>query len=90
MSQNQIIFFFVFISLAIYFIYYIKKRPAALLTFAVRSAAGLTYLWLFHTFCMARGLAAGPGYNPVTITLTALLGVPGAMLALAVYLFRFL
>ena len=90
MSQNQMIFLFVASAVALYFFFYIKKRPAALLALLLRCAAGLMYIFSFNTFLAARGIAAGPGLNPVTLTLSALLGIPGAMLAFAVNLFRFL
>lgn len=89
MSQNQMILLFFCIALGIYLLTYIKKRPAALLAFVGRGAAGLLYLHLFNSFCIARGVATSLGINPVTALLSAILGIPGVILAYGANLLRF-
>lgn len=90
MNQNQMIFLLPCLAIIIYFLSYIKKRPTALFTFLGRSAAGLSYLYFFNLFCTSRGIFTYLGWNPITLILSAFLGIPGALLACAVNLFRFL
>lgn len=89
MDQNQIIVLLSITALLIYLLSCIKKRPAILLQFAGRSIAGLSYLFLFNSFCVARGIATGLGVNPITILLSAFLGIPGILLAYGANLLRF-
>ncbi|MCD8019300.1 MAG: pro-sigmaK processing inhibitor BofA family protein [Clostridiales bacterium] len=88
MNQNQMILLIVLSSLLIYLIITIKKRPATLLSFMVRSVGGLSYIYLFNSFCAVRGIATNLGINLVTIGLSAFLGVPGAILAFAINLLQ--
>lgn len=90
MNQNQIILLFSAATFAIYLISYIKKRPAALFSFFGRGAAGLFYIYLFNSFCAARGIATHLGVNLITLTLSFFLGIPGILLAYAANLLRFL
>lgn len=90
MNQNQIIFLFSAAALVIYLISYIKKRPAALLSFFGRGAAGLSYIYLFNAFCAIRGVATHLGVNLITLALSFFLGIPGVLLAYAANLLRFL
>ncbi len=90
MNQNQIILLLSATSLLLYLFYTIKKRPAALLAFVGRGAAGLSYLYLFNYFCAVRGVSTGLGMNPITAGLAVFLGIPGVLLAFGVNLLRFL
>lgn len=90
MSQNQIILLFFIAALVIYLISYIKKRPAALLSFFGRGAAGLSYIYLFNFFCAIRGISTHLGINLITLILSFFLGIPGVLLAYAANLLRFL
>lgn len=90
MNQNQIILLFSTVALVIYLISYIKKRPAARLSFFGRGAAGLCYIYFFHSFCAARDIATHLGINLITLVLSFFLGIPGILLAYAANLLRFL
>ena len=90
MNQNQIIILLSTAALTIYLISYIRKRPAALLSFLGRGAAGLSYIYLFNSFFIARGIATHLGINLITFGLSAFLGIPGVLLAYGVNLLRFL
>ena len=102
MNQNQIILLLSAAALLLYLFYTIKvrcnperphnikKRPAALLAFVGRGAAGLSYLYLFNYFCAVRGVSTGLGMNLITAGLAVFLGIPGALLAFGVNLLRFL
>lgn len=90
MSQNKILFIFCAACFAGYFIAYIKKRPAALLFLAGRSAAGLGYIYLFNFFCNTKDIVTGVGINPLTGAVCTLLGIPGAILLYAFRIYNFL
>lgn len=89
MHQNQMIALLSIIALTIYFLSCIKKRPVILLQFAGRSIAGLSYLYFFNSFCIARGVTTGLGINAITILLSTFMGIPGILLAYGANLMRF-
>ena len=89
MTDNQLIILIPLVAFFIYLDAYLKKRPAALFTIIGRSAAGLAYIYFFNLFCSSRGFSTGLGINPITIALSAFLGIPGAILAYGINLFRF-
>lgn len=86
MSHNLLILIPVVFAFLICLFSSIKKRPASLLSLMGRSAAGLSYIYLFNFFCASRGVSTGLGINPITVLLSAVLGIPGAMLAFAIRL----
>ena len=90
MSQIQIIFLLFLLALLIYFVTYIKKRPAALLFLVGRSAAGLSFIYAFNLFCSAREIVTNISINPLTTCISAILGLPGILLAYAIRLQGFL
>lgn len=63
-----------------------KKRPAALLSFLGRSAAGLSFLHCFNLFCAALDIVTYVSLNPLTACVSAFLGIPGVLLLYAVRL----
>ncbi len=82
MDSIYVIYGILGISVFIYTLSYIKKRPAAILTFICRLAVGLLYIYLFRSFCTARGLSSFIGVNPWTALVSGILGLPGVMLLL--------
>lgn len=89
MQQNEIIILLLCITLILYILSCIKKRPSTLFLFIGRSIAGLLYLYFFNSFCMARGITTSLGMNPITVSLSAFLGIPGILLAYGANLLRF-
>ncbi|MCI6858513.1 MAG: pro-sigmaK processing inhibitor BofA family protein [Eubacterium sp.] len=87
MSQNQILLIFLLACLAGYAIYAIKKRPATLLFFMGRSAAGLSFIYFMNFILNAREIVTGIGINPLTGLISAILGIPGAILLYAIHLY---
>lgn len=90
MTQNQIILLFSIVALLAYLISCIKKRPAILLAFLGRGAAGLSFIYFFNMFCTTRDIITCVGINPITVTVSGILGIPGVLLIYAINLFRFL
>ena len=80
LSQNKILLIFCAACFAGYFIAYIKKRPAALLSIIGRGAAGLLFIYFFNVFCLARDIVTGIGINLITGGVCTILGIPGALL----------
>lgn len=89
MQQNQVIIFLFMFAFVLYFLSCIKKRPATLFLFLGRSIAGLSYLYLFNSFCIARDISTCLGINLITLSLSAFLGIPGILLAYGANLLRF-
>ncbi|MDD7114711.1 MAG: pro-sigmaK processing inhibitor BofA family protein [Lachnospiraceae bacterium] len=90
MTHNQIILLFSIVALLACLISCIKKRPAVLLAFFGRGAAGLSFLYFFNMFCSARDIVTCVGINPITVGVSTVLGIPGVLLIYAINLFRFL
>ena len=90
MTQNQIISLFSIVAFIAYLISCIKKRPAILLAFFGRGAAGLFFIHFCSLFCAARDIVTCVGINPLTAGISAVLGIPGILLIYAVDLFHFL
>ena len=90
MTQNQIILLFSIVAFIAYLISCIKKRPAILLAFFGRGAAGLFFIHFFSLFCAARDIVTCVGINPLTAGISAVLGIPGILLIYAVDQFHFL
>lgn len=87
MDSTYIIFLILGISVLIYVLSYIKKRPTAILTFLCRLTVGLVYIYIFNSFCSARGLSTYIGINLPTALVSGILGLPGVMLLYMASLF---
>lgn len=87
MDSSYIIFGILGISVFLYILSYIKKRPAAILTFSCRLTVGLFYIHWFNSFCTARGLSTFIGINLPTALVSGFLGLPGVMVLYMASLF---
>lgn len=85
--QNEAMGVFIYTSCLIAFIFFVRlfKRPLLfLLQFFVKAVFGIAIILLTNTYCGGMGLSVA--LNPVTVLLSAMLGIPGvgAMLMLTV------
>ncbi|MBQ9157401.1 MAG: pro-sigmaK processing inhibitor BofA family protein [Eubacterium sp.] len=72
--------------LLIFLFCYIKERPAALLAFLGRGAAGLLFIRVFNLFCLSREITTHVSINLLTVLISCILGIPGVLLTYGIQL----
>lgn len=69
------------------FLLFCKNAKKHFLHFAVRAAIGSFCIVLFNAICLNRSFPYFVGLNPITILISAILGLPGVVLLFALQIF---